>query len=79
MSHNRALRGDACGSMARTVAYAAATHHNTSSVSVLLVRLMTTVIGVSARISAARSATFSPAQRRTVRCSRKTAAAPSST
>jgi hypothetical protein len=64
---------------ARVTAYAAAISSRTSRVSGLFVRLIATVTGVSAKINAASSATRSPAHRRTVRCSRKTAATPAIT
>src|SRR5438067_13477793 len=63
----------------RVKAYALITSSRTSSVSGLLSRLIATVIGVTANSNAASSATCPPAHNRTVWCSTKTAATPSST
>ena len=76
-NHLVALRAGIPASTDRVKAYAAATQINVRAASGLFTRSIATVIGVSANVAAAISATFSPAQRRTVRCNRNTVATPS--
>ncbi len=65
-------------SIARTVAHAEHTSSSTSSASGLLKRLISTVTGVSASISAASTAARGPSVRRTASWSTTTEATPQS-